>query len=142
MHQTIGSLTISPPIKPVNVNRHRMTILFRLLLAGTLIFISSQAIIRNGIAVPIVNSDKSLHFLAFCTLAVLLDFAFPRSRFGTIKILSLIGYGILIEFVQSFLPYRSAELADVFADMVGICAYAGTIPLLRRFTFYQEYRQL
>jgi len=126
----------------VNVNRHYVTILFRLLLAGTLLFISWQATIRNGIALPLANSDKELHFLAFCTLAVLLDFAFPKSRFGWFKILALIGYGILIEVVQSFFPYRSTELADVFADIVGIFAYAVTIPLLRRFTFYQEYRQL
>ena len=126
----------------MNVNRHYVTILFRLLLAGTLLFISWQATIRNGIALPLANSDKELHFLAFCTLAVLLDFAFPRSRFGLFKILPLIGYGILIEIVQSYLPYRSAELADVFADIVGICVYAGTIPLLRRLSFVQQYRQL
>jgi len=126
----------------VNVNRHHITIVFRLLLAVTLLFISWQATIRNGIVVPIVNSDKGLHCLAFCTFAFLLDFAFPRSRFGLFKILPLIGYGILIEIVQSYLPYRSAELADVFADIVGICVYAGTIPLLRRLSFVQQYRQL
>ena len=126
----------------MNVNRHYVTIVFRFLLAVTLVFISWQATIKDGIAVPVANSDKLLHLLAFCTLAVLLDLSFPKISFGFFKIFALIGYGIVIEVVQSFIPYRSAELADVFTDIVGISAYAATIPLLRRLTFYQEYRQL
>lgn len=126
----------------MNVNRHYVTIVFRFLLAVTLVFISWQATIKDGIAVPVANSDKGLHFLAFYTLALLLDFSFPRIRFGLFKILILISYGILIEFIQSFIPYRSAELADLFTDIVGICAYAGTLPLLRHFSLYQAYRQL
>lgn len=113
----------------------------RLILGVILMFISWQATIRNGISVPVANSDKVLHFLAFYTLAVLVDFAFPRSRFGVIKIIMLIGYGLLIEVVQSFLPYRSAEVADLLTDILGICAYAVSIPLLRRFSLYQQYRQ-
>jgi VanZ family protein len=125
----------------VNVNRYQIIIVFRFLLAVTLVFISYQATIRNGIEVPVANSDKALHFLAFYTLAFLLDFAFPRSRFGILKIIMLIGYGSLIEIVQSFLPYRSAELADLVTDIIGISAYAVTIPILRRFSFVRQYRR-
>jgi VanZ family protein len=76
--------------------------------------------------------DKALHASAFCTLAFLADFAFPRSRFVPAKALSLVGYGILIEVVQHFLPYRSAEVLDVLADVVGLVVYAVMIPLLHR----------
>ena len=113
----------------------------RLLLAVTLAFISWQATTHHGIEVHVTNSDKVLHALAFCTLSLLVDCSFPRSRFGVTKIVMLIGYGILIEVVQSFLPYRSAEVADVLADTLGICVYMASIPLLRHLLFYQEYRQ-
>jgi len=119
-----------------------MTISSRLLLVVTLCFISWQATIRNGISVPVANSDKILHFLAFYTLAFLLDFSFPKSRFGVLKIIVLIGYGILIEYVQSFPPYRSAEVVDLLTDVVGITVYAVTIFLLRRLFAYQHYRQM
>ena len=125
----------------VNDKKQRVMIAFRLILVLILTFISWQATIRTGIEVPISNSDKLLHFLAFYTLAFLLDFAFPKSRFGVLKIIILIGYGGLIEVVQSFLPYRSAELADLITDIIGISAYALTIPILRRFSFIQQYRQ-
>ena len=125
----------------MNDNKQRVMIAFRLILVLILTFISWQATIRIGIEVPISNSDKLLHFLAFYTLAFLLDFAFPKSRFGVLKIIILIGYGGLIEVVQSFLPYRSAELADLITDIIGISAYALTIPILRRFSFIQQYRQ-
>ena len=125
----------------MNDNKQRVMIAFRLILVLILTFISWQATIRTGIEVPISNSDKLLHFLAFYTLAFLLDFAFPKSRFGVLKIIILIGYGGLIEVVQSFLPYRSAELADLITDIIGISAYALTIPILRRFSFIQQYRQ-
>ena len=119
-----------------------MMIAFRLILVFTFAFISVQATTRHGVEVQIQNSDKILHGLAFFTLAFLLDFAFPRSRFGLSKIILLIGYGILIEVVQSFLPFRSADVADLMADTVGVCTYMVSIPLLRRFSFYQAYRMM
>ncbi|WP_240648546.1 VanZ family protein [Variovorax beijingensis] len=33
---------------------------------------------------------------------------------------SLVGYGVLIEVLQSFTPNRSAEVSDVVADAMGI----------------------
>jgi len=119
-----------------------MTIAFRLLLVVTLAFICWQATIRNGIQLPVANSDKLLHFLAFYTLAFLLDFSFPKIRFGVLQIIVLIGYGILIEYVQSFLPNRSADIADLLTDVVGIAVYAVTIPLLLPLFFYQQDRRM
>lgn len=113
----------------------------RLLLVAALAFTSWQATIQNAIQPPLMNGDKVLHFIAFYTLAVLVDFSFPHRRFGLPKIILLIGYGLAIELVQSFLPYRSAETADVVADMLGSFAYAGTIPLFLRIPFYRECRK-
>ena len=63
------------------------------------------------------------HIAAFCVLAWLLDRAYPE-RSGGAKIAALIGYGVLIELVQGFIPYRSANIFDVFMDVIGIAIYS------------------
>jgi VanZ family protein len=86
------------------------------------------------LAVPAVEdlNDKLSHILAFFTLALLLDFSFPSSRFGFSKIAALLGYGLLIEVVQYFLPYRTFSLLDWAADGMGVALYGFSLPLLRR----------
>jgi len=76
--------------------------------------------------------DKARHAAAFSVLAGLTDFAFPRSTFGRDKIVCLLAYGVMIEVVQHFLPYRTAEVLDVVADGVGVVGYALMIPLLSK----------
>ncbi|NTW70289.1 MAG: VanZ family protein [Chlorobiaceae bacterium] len=112
-------------------------ILSRLMLIAALATISWQAIIRNGAGIDVENGDKLLHFLAFAALAVLVDFAFPKSRFGLLKIIPLVLYGLAIEYVQSFLPYRSASSGDLLVDIVGIAAYMVFIPILQRLPLIQ-----
>ena len=115
-------------------------IVARLVLAFTVAFISWQATIQNVIELPpLMNNDKILHYCAFGVLAFLLDYAFPRSRFGFAKIMVLILYGLGIEYVQSFLPYRSASAGDLYADILGICTYAFFIPLLKYLHLYRRY---
>jgi hypothetical protein len=88
----------------VNAKEQKVMIVSRLILVVTIAMISWQATIQNGIeAPPVMNGDKILHFLAFGALALLVDYAFPRSRFGFAKIMLLILYGLGIEYVQSFL---------------------------------------
>lgn len=125
----------------MKVDPKKVTIASRLLLVAALGLTSWQAVIQNGIQQPFTYGDKALHFLAFYILAVLVDFSFPNRRFGVLKIIMLFGYGVAIEFVQSFLPYRSAETADVVADMLGSFAYAGSIPLFLRIPFYRDCRK-
>ncbi len=75
-------------------------------------------------------NDKVSHVLAFAGLALLSDFSFPARRFGT-KVIGLLAFGLLIEVVQYFLPYRESSVFDWLADAIGIAAYAVCIPLLR-----------
>jgi len=114
-----------------------MMILSRLMLIAALATISWQATVQTGIELHVENGDKLLHFLAFAALAVLVDFAFPKSRFGLLKIIPLILYGLAIEYVQSFLPYRSASLADLLVDIAGIGVYMISIPILQRLPLIQ-----
>lgn len=74
---------------------------------------------------PVVESvnDKVSHLLAFGALGFFGDFSFPNERFGLKKFLWLLSYGLLIEFIQSFLPYRSASVLDLIADCFGLAIY-------------------
>ncbi|WP_163835275.1 VanZ family protein [Spartinivicinus ruber] len=76
--------------------------------------------------------DKFKHFAAFGYLAYLLDSSFPKTRFSFAKVLTLLGYGLFIELVQSFLPNRSASGLDVLADIGGIFCYWLLTPLWKR----------
>lgn len=82
--------------------------------------------------------DKIRHVGAFVILASLTDFAFPKSRFGASKVAWLVAYGVFIEVVQRFMPYRSAEVLDVVADLVGVACYGLAVPALRRVPLVRE----
>ena len=63
--------------------------------------------------------DKWMHGLAFTMLALWFSGQYARSSYVRIAIM-LLTYGLLIEVVQNFIPYRSAEFADLAADAAGI----------------------
>ena len=109
----------------------------RIALVVALLAISILAFTSHEI--PLIDElyDKLKHAAAFATLALLLDFSFPASRFGLAKILLLLGYGVFIEVVQHFLPHREASAWDVFADGVGIAAYMLSVPALKRMRWFR-----
>ena len=68
--------------------------------------------------------DKILHFGAFFLLIFLLD----RSTtipyiYHIVLIIFLVIFAVSIEIIQSFLPYRSAEMLDFVSDLSGILVY-------------------
>jgi VanZ family protein len=105
---------------------------FRLLLGLALALITWIATTELPGPVIFDLNDKLNHLAAFFTLALLSDFAFRGSGFGPAKFLPLLGYGLLLESVQHFLPYRDFSLLDLGADALGMTLYAASIPLLRR----------
>lgn len=64
--------------------------------------------------------DKANHLLAFATLAVVSALSLAGAQRQRKVVLGLLAYGIFIELVQSQIPGRSAEPADVLADMAGV----------------------
>ena len=106
---------------------------YRWALSGAVLVVSYLAFapLDEDSLVATVN-DKLEHFAAFYCLALLLDFAFPRSPYGAGKMLVLAGYGFFIEIVQSQLPYRSFSLWDWLVDIMAVLVYAATPGLLRR----------
>ena len=83
---------------------------------------------------PGTGNDKLNHLLAFGVLAALADHSFPSPGPGQGwgKWASLLGYGLFIEVVQSFLPYREASGWDLLADGAGIGLYVVAVRLVAR----------
>ena len=104
---------------------------FRLLLGLSLGLITWLA--TSELPGPVIFdlNDKLNHLAAFFSLALLSDFAFRGNGFGAAKFLPLLGYGLLLESIQHFLPYREFSLLDLAADALGMALYAASVPLLR-----------
>jgi len=105
---------------------------YRFALGAAFCAITYLALTSKDIPVAGNINDKINHLAAFYTLALLVDFSWPKSGFRAAKACSLLGYGLAIEIVQYFLPYRSFSLFDLGADAVGMFIYVLSIPLLRK----------
>jgi VanZ family protein len=97
--------------------------LFQLLLTMALMVITYLATTPSEH--PLVSGlhDKLQHLMAFFVLALLADRAFPASAWSWRKALPLLGYGLLLEIIQSFISYRFFSLADLAADALGLLLY-------------------
>lgn len=111
---------------------------FRIAFAITLVSVMYLATIEQDHLSLERIDDKLSHFLAFGTLAFLGDFSFPEGTFGLRKFLWLLGYGLLIEVVQYFLPDRTPSLLDLSTDCVGIVAYWAMYRLLKYVPLLRE----
>jgi VanZ family protein len=118
----------------------RKRLLYRLLLLCALMMISYLAF--TPIQFPVVASlnDKVSHIAAFLCLALLTDLAWPKGGWNLYKYLPLLCYGLLIESVQAYLPYREFSLWDLLADAFGLALYAWALPYLLRFHPFRKLR--
>jgi VanZ family protein len=111
------------------VNPRSITAASRLALAAAVAAITWLATTDRALPELAGVSDKLNHVLAFLALGLLADRSFPQARFGLAKAVALLAYGVAIEAVQSFLPWREASLPDILADAAGIALYAAARPL-------------
>lgn len=113
----------------------RYTRIFRLGLFAALLLISYLSFSRiedTALDALSLLNDKVEHAVAFFALAFLLDFAWPRQAWNRAKWLPLLGYGLFIEVVQHFIPFRLFSLWDLAADGLGLMLYAASLPLIMR----------
>ena len=82
----------------------------------------------SGIDLDIPFLDKVVHFVMYLILGVLFTFEFRRitpkyfyKHLYKLLIICVV-YGIFIEVVQYFLPWRGFEFADMIADGLGAAA--------------------
>ena len=80
---------------------------------GILITVFILSTIKIGVAPP-DNSDKLVHIIMYFFVAMSFYFLNFRNY-----ILWAILYGVGIEFVQYFLPYRSCSFWDAVANSIG-----------------------
>lgn len=92
----------------------------RLLFAALLITITALALMPAPPRLPgALGWDKLNHVAGFLALALLARWAWPQARWTALWV-GLMGYGVALEFAQSFTPNRLAEGADLVADALGI----------------------
>lgn len=77
-----------------------------------------------GSSVPKLGNDKILHFGAFGGLAFLVAWALPtregRAHIqGLITLGLIVGYAMIDELTQYFIPGRNCSLGDFIADAIG-----------------------
>jgi VanZ family protein len=76
--------------------------------------------------------DKLLHLIAYACLAGAIFLAFSRHR-AAITLASVALLGGLDEFIQSFFPYRSSNLADLLTDLTAAVLAIALLSLVNRF---------
>jgi VanZ family protein len=85
-------------------------------------------------AVPAAVSDVSLHVAGYFGLTLLISRALARGTWSGVTLLTLsaawtiaVVYGLTIEWHQSFVPNRHAELRDVGSNAIGAFAAAVSV---------------
>ena len=67
-------------------------------------------------------NDKLLHFTGFWLMSLFAQLAHPKTNFWVLGS-GLILFGLAIELIQAYLPYRSFSWWDWAADALGVATY-------------------
>ncbi len=105
-----------PVFKVTKTNVLKLTFVLAVVVASVL-FLKQG--VHSGIHFP--HADKLGHFIIFFSLALLLDLSFNLGTYKSLIALSF--YGALIEALQGLLPYRTASVGDIVADIFGVIVY-------------------
>lgn len=84
-------------------------------------------------------SDKYRHILAFLLLGILFDLSYFFTVYK--KIAFLISYGIFIELVQVFVPYREGDLFDIIINTSAIFFYFFITRVVLKNYFHKWYME-
>ena len=96
----------------------------------------------SRVSAIVIFSDKVSHFVSFFFLMLWFSGVF-RLRLTPWVALGLLCFGLLIEYLQSLLPYRAAEMADAASDLGGILTgWLLAVAGLRHWTAFFEARWL
>ena len=109
---------------------------FRIILLLSVSIITILSIQEVSIESSINFLDKALHFICFSYLTLITWLSRILNKDLHVYVIVL-AYGILLEIVQRFLPHRSFEYLDIFADFVGIIGGLIIIKILKN--LYPKY---
>ena len=113
-----------------------MQLSFRIILGISVFIITILSIQEVNIKSSVNSLDKVLHFLCFSYLTLITWLSRILNKDLHVYVIVL-AYGILIEIVQRYLPYRSFEYLDIFADFVGVIAGLIIIKIIKN--LYPKY---
>ncbi len=71
-------------------------------------------------APDIGDSDKIAHFAAYAALSAWFSLLVEQRKSLWVVLIGLIGYGLLLEFLQSLTSYRQGDIADAIANSLGV----------------------
>ncbi len=71
-------------------------------------------------APDIGGSDKIAHFAAYAVLSAWFSLLVEQRKSLWVVLIGLIGYGLLLEFLQSLTSYRQGDIADAIANSLGV----------------------
>mgnify|MGYP001485872050 CR=1 FL=1 len=103
---------------------------------GLFLGIALLSLLPPKSAVPVGEYDKISHLFAYMCLA-LNSFLLINSKKNFIGILVLICYGILIEFLQAYIPGRYPSFWDGVANSMGVVIGWGLIFYAKKFNLYK-----
>ncbi len=112
---------------------------YKVLFFTTAFIVFVLAIVPNDqIKLSIDNADKVKHFTAFFVLSFLLNRASSTIAHRLRNMGALLGFGIFIEIVQLFFPFRESSIEDVIADSVGILIFQLFLSIFRFLRYYYQ----
>lgn len=82
---------------------------------------------------PIEHFDKLMHFVFYGSFAIIAAWCTDQFRHFVGLAIFIIGYGILMEYLQSFVPSRYMSVADMLANTLGVVTACIFITRWRRF---------
>jgi VanZ family protein len=101
-------------------------------LLAALVAVSVGSVIDPGTTAAAGLNDKLQHVLAFALLGLLGCAAMPERARWRWVLPVLLGYGLLIECVQWWLPWREFSVLDLAADLVGLLVVLGPLERWQR----------
>ena len=99
----------------------------------TIFVVAGLALLPDAEPVVTTGWDKTNHIFAFCVLMALLDIGWPALALWGDKVRILMGYGLLLECMQSITPQRLFSIWDLLADFIGILIYIGGVWCYRKY---------
>jgi len=95
--------------------------IFRAMFFTALVICSYLFFSQQNVPSDIAHSDKYGHILVFFVLSLLLYLSWHKSVL--VQVVLLTSYGIAVEVIQSYIPYRSGGIDDVIADVIGVALF-------------------
>ena len=86
---------------------------------GLLVFVAAGSVLPGAVITGFPSADKIVHMLSYFLLMIWFSGLYSRQRHVVIALI-FITFGVLLEFLQTQLPYRFFDPLDLVANTVGV----------------------